>query len=534
MPEQVKKILAKIVEIWNKYTKKQRTIFLSIIGTVILAFAILTFIMSRITYVDVYTFENKESVAEAVTVLKDAAITYRVAEDGLTIQVDETMEMDAVFKLTSSTLGEDKEFTLNMLLSNDLSTTNSDRKLKVDLYMAAEIEKNLEGQTGVEKARVSYYPTSNNTSILASAQDISCSVFLTINEEFNIANAESLAYVVAYSLGNKSVDSIKIMDQNSNLLFGGVKDDEEEYNINERSILSYKKLVESYYVDKLFLLAVKNGYTDAQITCDFDVNTDVTSVLFREYIAGENLEQGLMSTYNKITSEGTSGSGDVVGTDANDEDDYYITNNSSGQSSYEEIDITYVPSEKTTETLAGWGVINNGTSSLSIVLTNVKDIYETDLKLLGVLEDTTFEEYVAANSERKRIEFSDDYYDLFAMGSGIPRENISIMAYEVPNYIPEEVEEFDWQLIMQIALAVLIIGLLVFVVFRSLEPEEIVELEPELSVEQLLATTRENQTLEDIELAEKSETRRTIEKFIDENPEAVAALLRNWLNEEWN
>ena len=43
-----------------------------------------------------------------------------------------------------------------------------------------------------------------------------------------------------------------------------------------------------------------------------------------------------------------------------------------------------------------------------------------------------------------------------------------------------------------------------------------------------------NQTLEDIELAEKSETRRTIEKFIDENPEAVAALLRNWLNEEWN
>jgi len=223
-----------------------------------------------------------------------------------------------------------------------------------------------------------------------------------------------------------------------------------------------------------------------------------------------------------------------VGTDSNDEDDYYITNNSSGQSSYEEIDITYVPSEKTTKTMAGWGVIHNDTSSLSIVLTNVKDIYEKDLKLLGVLDDITFEEYVAANSDSKRIEFSDDYYDLFAMGSGIPRENISIIAYEVPNYIPEEIEEFNWQLILQIALAVLIIGLLVFVVFRSLEPEEIVELEPELSVEQLLATTRENQTLEDIELAEKSETRRTIEKFIDESPEAVAALLRNWLNEEWN
>ena len=32
----------------------------------------------------------------------------------------------------------------------------------------------------------------------------------------------------------------------------------------------------------------------------------------------------------------------------------------------------------------------------------------------------------------------------------------------------------------------------------------------------------------------KSETRLMIEKFVDENPEAVASLLRNWLNEEWN
>lgn len=27
---------------------------------------------------------------------------------------------------------------------------------------------------------------------------------------------------------------------------------------------------------------------------------------------------------------------------------------------------------------------------------------------------------------------------------------------------------------------------------------------------------------------------KAIEKFVDENPEAVALLLRNWLNEDWN
>ena len=56
--------------------------------------------------------------------------------------------------------------------------------------------------------------------------------------------------------------------------------------------------------------------------------------------------------------------------------------------------------------------------------------------------------------------------------------------------------------------------------------------EEEVSVESLLQSTPEN-TLEDLEVETKSETRKLIEKFVDENPEAVASLLRNWLNEDW-
>ena len=59
-------------------------------------------------------------------------------------------------------------------------------------------------------------------------------------------------------------------------------------------------------------------------------------------------------------------------------------------------------------------------------------------------------------------------------------------------------------------------------------------MEPELSVENLLESTKEaEEELEDIGFNEKSETRILIEKFVDENPEAAASLLRNWLNEDW-
>ena len=54
----------------------------------------------------------------------------------------------------------------------------------------------------------------------------------------------------------------------------------------------------------------------------------------------------------------------------------------------------------------------------------------------------------------------------------------------------------------------------------------------ELWVETLLQSNPEP-VLDDIEAEQSSETKKLIEKFVDENPEAVANLLRNWLNEGW-
>ena len=88
---------------------------------------------------------------------------------------------------------------------------------------------------------------------------------------------------------------------------------------------------------------------------------------------------------------------------------------------------------------------------------------------------------------------------------------------------------------LQIALAAIILGILVFVIIRSARPLTVEETEPELSVEQMLAATKENQpAVDDIDMQDKSETRKAIEKFVDENPEAVALLLSNWLNDDWS
>ncbi|NTV78534.1 MAG: flagellar M-ring protein FliF, partial [Clostridiales bacterium] len=107
-----------------------------------------------------------------------------------------------------------------------------------------------------------------------------------------------------------------------------------------------------------------------------------------------------------------------------------------------------------------------------------------------------------------------------------------ILSYEEPWFVDSEGLGIDAADVIQIVLIVIILGLLGFVVMRSMRTVKSQEREEELSVETLLQSAPEND-LEDIGLETKSETRRIVEKFVDENPEAVAHLLRNWLSEDW-
>ena len=52
-------------------------------------------------------------------------------------------------------------------------------------------------------------------------------------------------------------------------------------------------------------------------------------------------------------------------------------------------------------------------------------------------------------------------------------------------------------------------------------------------MENLLQTTQEVSSVVDIDVETKSDIRLMVEKFVDENPDAAAALLRNWLNDSW-
>ena len=159
------------------------------------------------------------------------------------------------------------------------------------------------------------------------------------------------------------------------------------------------------------------------------------------------------------------------------------------------------------------------------------EYYEEQVDAQGLLDGISWEEFKAANSADIRTTVDDEFYNMAAHATGIDRERITIIAYESPIFFDKEGLNVEATDVLSVVMIILILALLAFVVLRSMKSKQATTEEEELSVESMLQSNPD--AVEDIDVETKSETRKMIEKFVDDNPDAAANLLRNWLNEDW-
>ena len=158
-------------------------------------------------------------------------------------------------------------------------------------------------------------------------------------------------------------------------------------------------------------------------------------------------------------------------------------------------------------------------------------VREDDVKAQGLLDGITWEQYKLNNDIRTKLEVDPDLTQAVSTATGIGVNNITILSYEEPFFVDHQGLNMDMTDILTILLIVLILGLLAFVILRSMRQAKVEEAEPEVSISEILQSTPPEE-LEEIGVEDKSEARKIVEKFVEDNPDAAANLLRNWLNED--
>lgn len=532
MPEQLQKIVNQILDWWKKFNTKQKALLISIVSVVIIALAILAFVVSRPTMDVLAECATTAEAGQVKEILDgDGSVAYEMSQDGLTFYVDRK-DIAAASILLGTNGIPSSGFDIENVFSGGFSSTEADKTKRYKLYLEKHFAEQLETLSNVERASVALDLPTDDGTILAREEQAYAAVILTLTEEMDDEQALGLAQYIATQLGNDDTDNILILDSGSNVLFSG--GDSSTLVGAASTQLSLRAKTENMVKSEVKDVMVGSSLFDhVEVAMNLDMDFDQVRETERQYSAPDGQTNGMIGEQSNYESESRGGYAATPGTDPNDDTTYMLEDDEFTESTITDSTIRYQNNEKVTDRTSAVGKVNYESSSISLVATNYVIYDEDALRASGALDGMTFDEYIAANSEPVRVEVDPDYYTMVANATGFSIDNITIIAQNEPvfQYSRGGRSVSDY---LQIILVVLIFALLGYVVFRSTRKEKEIEAEPELSVESLLESTKETQDqLEDIGYTEKSETRILIEKFVEENPEAAASLLRNWLNEEW-
>lgn len=531
--EWLKSLPKKFLDWWEHFTSRQKIAIASLTVFVIAAFVFLIVSVTKPQYVRIYRAENPSDAQTAIDLLKSTdGMDYKTSEDGLEIFINRKNYTEANLLLGSNNIYT-SAFGIDNVSEGGFTSTEADRQRRYVVYLESMMEETLETYTFVKEAQVQLTVPQDDGTLISQQQETSAGVMLTLSGDCSRDVAAGMARFIATALGNDSTECIVITDNRGNLLFSG-SSETSSYGLASSLMELQSKWTELTVnrVRDVFLRS--NSFSNVEVAANIVIDTSNREVAEHLYSAPAGREEGMLASRDTYHEESNGGVSGVPGTDSQVETGYDYRNGQYSNTVVDETSEDFLANEKTIREEIPAGGIKADESSISAICINYNVIREEDVKAQGLLdgEGITWEQYKLNNSARVQVEVSEELYQFVANATGINKNNISLIVYEEPFFVDKEGIDVETADVLQIILILLILGLLAFVVLRSMRSVKGEVEEEEISIDDILKSTPVD-TLEEINLEDKSESRKIVEKFVDDNPEAAANLLRNWLTEDW-
>lgn len=537
MQEQLQKRTEFAKEKWAGLNKDQKLKLIIAVVVLCTSLAAFMYISLKPNMVVLLGDLSYTELGEVQTVLDDNNVKYET--DDTTLYIDEKdLSRARVMLAQSNVPTTDNGYTYTNAFENSgMTATDSVKKESFRLAAESDIEDSLETLDGVAKADVKITVPENDNYFIKDQAPTTASVTLTTTRDITKSEGLIMARLVAMSVEGLSTENIEISDQNYTNIYSGT--DETTGVASANTIYEQESLRESAIeesVKKTLSPLYSDVFVNPNIVMDWD-ETIQTSTNYNTPDDSSTNTGYIDTTANEKSNYENSTPSDVPGTATNGQSTTYESTGSDNSSATTSSGQTnYLYNQVDTQTKKQVGVIDTDASSIAVTVYNNKIYDETNIREQGLLDGMTWEQYKESIPASTPIEIDESLVSNIQAGTGIAQ--VSIIGYEVPRFIDAEKTPVDIrQIIMFIVLAILILMLAVGLI-RNTQKEEVTEVEPELSVEDLLLSTqieeeREIQRLKEIEYSAENETKRQIDKFVKDKPDAVAQLLRNWLSEDW-
>lgn len=523
-------------EKWAGFDKGLKTRIIVVTIGLIIIMGMMVYWAAKPNWVVLKSKSDESTIGKMQQIFNDAGIKNKVGDRATSIEVLEKDLNKAKILIAESEIIDQKDFKWDNEVTSkiDIGMTENDKNKIYQNGDQKQIESLIKEFNNVINANVKLAIPENNSVFENNKNKVKAAITLETASGFTRDNAVTIAKLVETSVPGLEAENITISDQNGKLLYSG--------NENGLTMSTKEEVEKNKYneIEKKIEDTLKPLFDEVKIISnikfDWDKKTE-TNTTYTPPIDESNVGVPKVSSeQNESVTNSAVGAEPGVESNEKSPTNYAMGQNQTGNYERNDKQTEYLYNTKEEIKEANVGTIMPEKSSISVVVYKQKVYDEAILKKEKVLnKDLTWEQFKAQNSAEKPIEVDEQLLQTIKVGTGI--ENVTLVGYEKPVFMNKVSEPIAIEQIIVLIILVILIALLAFGLIKKAQPDEIEEIEPEISIEDLIATNKR----EDEEVAEKisgiaevdSEYKNKIENFIDENPEAVASLLRNWLNEEW-
>lgn len=524
MPDFIKKYLDQFGEFWNSLEKSQKTRLYITSAIVVIAISISIFMLTRPNRVILFSNSDQKQIGEMVSILNENNIWNSAESNGTSIIIDSKDNNNAQILLAQA--GYPKEgFTFEDAISSiGMTTTQQDKEHIWERQQVSDLETKIELLDNIDEAAVTLATPETSIFLNASQEQPRPTAYVMVrpNQSLSPAQVQGIVMLVSRSVENLDPNDVTVVDNNSNILNVSSGDDvisavnsQEELRRKRESELEQKVL--DYFsggqFDNFDTLRVV-----ANVALDFDKDKSQTKSITNP----QGMDAGAVissSTSEEIVKNGAEGGEPGLQSNPGESNAPSYQTGSGSSSDYSNIqeDVNYGYDETLREQEKATGKLIPEKSGLALSLWYGQKV--TDDSRLG--ED-----------------FINEIKAAVSTATGVPTKNITVNKMKLAppetivittgERINEIVREYGFFALMLI----LIIGLLIVGMPKKKDKEEQVQIATAGGPR--FVVPDHDDPLPEIELEERSEIKKQIEKFVKQKPDSVAQLLRNWLSDEWD
>lgn len=534
MQETIRKYTTQIKDKWISIDKSLRIKMIIIASLLIVALALTIYLTAKPKWIVLESNSDIQTIGQIQNAFDDAQIKNKLVKNGTAIQVLQKDVNQAKVLLAEKNIPTKGFSFADAVNIKSMGMSESDKDQMYLRVRESEIEELITTIDGVETAKVKLVLPKDQVLFENSNQEASAGVTVETSQELSKDQTMTIARLVAMSVQGLDIKNVEIVDQNANSLYSGSSRDLGSYSSREDVEQQKTKAIEMK-----IRAALSQMYSDVNIIPNivFDWNNSVVKERRFDKPDPES-EKGLPKTEVSKTEDVVNGTqGAAPGTDTNNQQapNYAMGDNNGGTYNGEERTDEYLYNQTDTETSVNGGKIVSENSSISVIVYDFQEYREADLKANNTINDqNTWEDFKQNNRQLQPIDINQDIITSLQVGTGI--ENVSVTGYIKPVFIDEVTKPLAIEQIVILVILGLLLMLLAFGLIKRTQPDKIEEVEPEIGIEGLIAQTKiEDKEEENVPGINEVESayKQQIEKFVDEKPEAVAQLLRNWLSDEW-